>query len=93
MNDIEILIPTAETWINARPLAPRLKQINGARIAWLDNLKANAGELLSEVAKALTLSGHEFELVRASKKATSAAPDDVMAYLKTCDAVVLAIAD
>lgn len=93
MSQIEILVPIAATRTQNRPLAPRLASLAGRRIAWLDNMKANAGELLREVAQALRDAGHAFEVVTAAKNATAAAPDAVMMHLKTCDAVVLAISD
>lgn len=93
MNELEILVPVAATRIEKRPLAPRLKQLNGARIAWLDNMKANASDLLLEIAASLQKSGAIFEKVVLSKNATAAAPDSVIAHLKNCDAVVLAISD
>ena len=93
MSRLEVLVPVAETRVERRPLAPRLTRLSGARIGWLDNRKANAGALLGYVADALRADGFDFEVVRAAKNATAAAPDDVMAHLKTCHAVVLAIAD
>lgn len=93
MTTVEVLIPVAATRIKERPLAPRLTALAGKRIAWLDNMKANAGELLRDVGEALRARGHAFEIVTAAKNATAAAPDAVMAHLKTCDAVVLAISD
>ncbi len=92
MDELEVLIPIAATRQRAGSLAPRLRAIAG-RIALLDNLKANAGELLSQVAHGLRASGHAFELATFTKNATAAAPDAVMAHLKQCDAVILAIAD
>ena len=93
MTIVEVLVPVAATRVVDRPLAPRLASLSGKRIAWLDNMKANAGALLRYTALALHDSGHAFEIVLAAKNATAAAPDTVMAHLKTCDAVVLAIAD
>ena len=93
MNDLEILVPVAATRVEKRLLAPRLKQLNGARIAWLDNMKANASDLLFEIAASLQTSGARFERIALSKNATAAAPESVIAHLKNCDAVVLAIAD
>lgn len=93
MEKLEVFIPTAKTRVQQRRLAPRLEQLTGARIGWLDNMKANAGELLRNVARALQDEGADFEIIVASKDATAAAPDTVMGHLKTCDAVVLAIAD
>jgi hypothetical protein len=93
MAHIEVLVPVAATRACALPLAPRRPALAAARIGWLDNLKANAGALLDGIAARLTAAGHAGEAVRVSKNATAAAPDAVMAHLRTCDAVVLAIAD
>ena len=90
---VEVLVPVAATRVVDRPLAPRLSTLSGKRIAWLDNMKANAGTLLRYTAQILREQGHSFELVTDAKNATAAAPAGVMAHLKTCDAVVLAIAD
>jgi len=92
-NIIEVLVPVAPSRIIERPLAPRLTTLAGKRIGWLDNLKANAGALLADLADAFAARGFVFERVLAAKNATAAAPADVMAHLKSCDAVVLAIAD
>ena len=93
MNKLDVLIPTAVTRVAKRSLAPRLGRLAGARIGWLDNMKANAGALLYEIAQALQSDGLDFKIIVASKGATAAAPDSVITHLKTCDAVVLAIAD
>ena len=93
MTTVEVLIPVAATRVKDSPLALRLSTLSGKRIGWLDNMKANAGELLRYTAEALHARGHAFEVVTATKNATAAAPDTVMAHLKTCDAVVLAISD
>lgn len=93
MTIVEVLVPVATTRVIERPLAPRLSAFSGKRIALLDNMKANAGALLRYTAQALHAAGHHFEIVTADKNATAAAPASVMAHLKTCDAVVLAIAD
>jgi len=90
---IEICVPVATPRVNARPLAPRPAAIAGHRIGWLDNRKANAGLLLREVEAAWRAAGRAFESVWCAKNATAAAPDEVMRHLRTCDAVVLAIAD
>lgn len=93
MSTIEILVPTAVARVEKRSLAPRLGHLTGVRLGWLDNRKANAGALLHDVATALQTNGHDFEIIKVSKDATTAAPESVMAHLETCDAVVLAIAD
>jgi hypothetical protein len=83
----------AETRLAEQPLARRLSALSARRIGWLDNSKANAGLLLNRIAGELAGRGIEFCRVGASKNATAAAPESVMAHLRTCDAVVLAIAD
>ena len=93
MTTIEVLVPIADTRIERRALAPRLADLSGKRIGFLDNLKANAGELLAQVAAALRADGHVFEVIGGTKNATAAAPAEVLKQLMTCDAVVLAIAD
>lgn len=93
MSRLEVLVPVAATRAASHPLAARCAKLEGVRIGWLDNMKANAAALLDEVAAVLRGQGYAFEMVRASKNATAAAPPGVMAHLETCDAVVLAIAD
>ena len=93
MTMIDILSPVAATRTVELALAPRLPELKRVRIGWLDNMKANAGDLLGFVAAAWQARGCDFELVRAAKNATVAAPDAVMRRLRTCHAVVLAIAD
>jgi hypothetical protein len=90
---VEVLVPVAATRVVDHPLAPRLTTLSGKRIGCLDNNKANAGALLQHTVQALRDNGHVFEIVMATKNPTAAAPDTVMAHLKSCDAVVLAIAD
>jgi len=93
MNELEVLIPVASTRTKRGVLAPRLDKISGRRLGLLDNLKANAGELLKTVTEILRSKGHVFETFTANKNATAAAPDAVMAHLMQCEAVILAIAD
>lgn len=95
MDELEVHIPTAEIRQQSHRLAPRLRSLSNAKIGWLDNMKANARELLAEVADSAQSSCAEqqFEVVTQSKNATAPAPQSVLAYLQTCDAVVLAIAD
>ena len=89
----EVYVPSAETRARAIALATRLNALAGCKIAWLDNQKANAPELLAVAANTLQAKMQNLNNVFASKDATKAAPESVMAHLKTCDAVVLAIAD
>ena len=93
MSQLEILIPVAVTRNEQHALAPRLSRLTGARIGWLDNRKANAGSLLREVVAEWRSAVHDFAMLWTEKNATLAAPEAVLAQLKTCHAVVLAIAD
>ena len=93
MDKIEVLIPTPQTRTVKRPLAPRLANLKGARIGWLDNMKANAKELLHGIAEVLQEGNADGEMLVLSKNATAAAPESVLAHLRTCVAVVLAISD
>jgi hypothetical protein len=93
MAPLEFLSPVAPSHASERPLAPRLERLAGATVALLDNQKANAGHLLSAVGCELERRHPGIRLVIERKIATSPAPADVMARLRRCDAVVLAIAD
>ena len=93
MSQIEIFSPVAETRTSQHPLAARPDVIAGKRIGLLNNQKANAGELLAGVAKQFADDRTRCDIHSFTKDATAAAPDVVMAHLKSCDAVVLAIAD
>ncbi|MDA0822064.1 MAG: hypothetical protein O3C28_06525 [Proteobacteria bacterium] len=93
MDTLEIFVPVAAPRTEKRPLAPRLNQISGMRIAWLDNMKANAQTLLDNVRFFLNEKHADLEIIVLSKNATAAAPEAILAHLKSCDAVVLAIAD
>ena len=90
MSEIEVLVPIAETRSVEHPLAARPAALAACRVGMLDNCKANAMDLLAGVRDRLGLDG---DIVTCRKDATAAAPDDVMAHLERCDAVVLAIAD
>lgn len=93
MARIEILSPVAATRTRHYPLAARPGSLNGLRIGWVDNLKANAGSLLRFTEARLAAAGRRFESTHVTKNATAAAPPELLAHLQACDAVVLAIAD
>lgn len=93
MAPLQILSPVAEPRVTERPLAPRPDTLAGKRVALLDNQKANAGRLLVAVGHHLTSSHPGLVLTTERKIATSPSPEEVMGRLRTCDAVVLAIAD
>ena len=94
MANVEVHIPIAESRLQSYPLAPRLDVFGDVKLGWLDNMKANAGELLSILAeRAQAHASGQLSAITESKNATAPAPEAVMSHLKACDAVVLAIAD
>jgi hypothetical protein len=93
MSKVEVFVPVAHPRVDERPLAARRDALKGLRIGWLDNMKANAAQLLADARAVLAARGHHFKSVLEAKNPTAAAPATVMAHLLTCDAVVLAIAD
>ncbi|MFT7601138.1 MAG: hypothetical protein ACI8TP_004089 [Acidimicrobiales bacterium] len=90
---VDFLSPQAATRIDERPLAARTPDLSGKRVALLDNQKANASYLLETVGNVLLSRHPEIRLTTELKIATSPSPPDVMERLRSCDAVVLAIAD
>lgn len=92
MAALQVLSPEAVTRIEERPLADRGEALRGT-VALLDNQKANAGHLLEAVGRHLAARHPDLHLTTEHKIATSPSPPDVMERLRTCDAVVLAIAD
>ena len=93
MASLQFYAPAAPTRVVERPLADRMAALDGATVGLLDNQKANAGRLLAEVGAELQRRHPGIELVTETKIATSPSPAEVMARLRTVDAVVLAIAD
>lgn len=92
MSELQFLSPAAIPRVTERPLADRLDRLDGARVAVFDNQKANAGALLAAIGERLE-QRFGVELATERKIASAPAPDDVMARLRSVDAVVLAIAD
>jgi len=93
MATIEVYSPVAVTRVRAGNMASRVGSLEGKRVGWLGNLKANAAGLLESVSRELERRGMAFNSIAQSKDATAAAPSAVMSHLQSCDAVVLAIAD
>ena len=90
---LEILDPTTEPRVVPRPLAPRPESLAGRPIGFLSNKKANADALLREVEARLRAQLPHFEAVHAFKSAPLPAPEEVLARLSRCAAVVSAVAD
>lgn len=93
MASLEFLSPVAPARVVERPLADRPATLDEAHVALLDNQKANAGHLLAAVGRELARRHPAMTISTERKIATSASPAEVMDRLRTCDAVVLAIAD
>jgi hypothetical protein len=91
--EIEVLVPVSPGDVEQRPLAERLDRLRGQRVGFLNNQKANAGNLLDDLVEELHRRAGPFEEIREVKAATTAATTEVMGRLQRCDAVVLAIAD
>lgn len=93
MGLIAVLNPTADARAPQVPLAPRLSDLRGKTIGFLNNRKANAGLLLSSLEAHLRDHCGEFTVVSGEKNAAMAAPESVLTRLSQCDAVVTAIGD
>lgn len=93
MTGLRILNPVPPSLVTERPLADRPSSLAGLRLGVLDNRKANAGDLLTAVADGIVARHPDIELVVERKLASAAAPTEVLDRLRTCHAVVLAIAD
>lgn len=93
MGLIEVLNPTAEARAPELPLAQRHADLRGKTIGFLNNRKANASLLLEQVEEILRARFGEFTVVKGDKNAAMGAPEEVMARLSPCDAVVTAIGD
>ena len=91
---LEILDPTAPSRVQSRALAPRHGGLVGRPIGFLSNKKANADRLLAEPRSPAAGRGvGPFEAVHVHKSAPLPAPQEVLARLSTCGAVVTAVAD
>lgn len=93
MGEIEILVPVADARVVEHPLAARPRSLAGLRVGLVENQKANAASLIAEVGADLARRAGPFEAVHAQKPATAGSSVEVLAELRTCHAVVLAIAD
>ncbi len=76
------------------PIAPRIDSVAGKTIGLLDNTKNNADLLLDEIGRVL-LAEHGVKAIVSRRKIGSSpgAPEDMLAELAGCDAVVNAYGD
>ncbi len=90
-----LLHPAAEDVAQKQSLAPRLSDLQGMTIGFVDNHKRNADVFLAELGRVFQ---EEFGVTKivAYKKASQSmpTPDEALDQLaKECDAIVYAVAD
>jgi hypothetical protein len=91
---IIVLDPTTQSEAAAPRYAPKLPSLAGRRIGILDNRKANADRLLDEVQSILCARYGVIGCVRSQKLHFSRpAPPELLAELRSCDAVITGIGD
>lgn len=94
---IEVLNPTAKGVFRERELAERPETLQAQPLGLLNNSKDNAAILLSRIGELLSqqlgVSGPVLKEKRRFPAAAGPAPDDILADLARCRAVVNAIAD
>ena len=91
--EMEILDPTTQPRAVTRSLAQRRADLDGGRIGFLSNKKANADALLREIETLLRARIGDFETLHVHKSAPLPAPEQVLLDLTRCDAIVSAVAD
>jgi hypothetical protein len=91
--ELKLVDPGIESARDVKPVAPRLAELRGKRVALLDNIKHNAVYLLDAVGERLAQDfGCEVKAIK-KKTYTKFAEPHVMAELQKYDAVVTAIGD
>jgi hypothetical protein len=92
---IRIVDPAAEVETASRSIAPRLKSLQGARIAIIDNTKHRARTFL-DATRALLETRHGvagFEYYRKISPSVPTPPEVIDRLTKSCAAVIHGIAD
>ncbi len=94
---VELLDPTARAVISEAQIAPRVTDLNGKVIGFLDNAKANADIVLARVEELLSYRFKFADIVHASKGTMGGAfayPTDLSEKLSArCDVVVNGVGD
>ncbi|MEE8303266.1 MAG: hypothetical protein V3S24_12620 [Candidatus Tectomicrobia bacterium] len=91
---IRVLDPTAEVTADTADIPARLTSLQGRTIGLLDNGKIRVHELLDYVEDILRSQHGVTHVLRLKKPdASRPAPDEVIAEMKQCDAVVSAVGD
>ena len=91
---IRVLDPTAEVDLGLVDNTARLESLQGRTIGLLDNGKIRVHELLNDMAEILLTQYGVAKVLRFKKPdASRPAPEDVVADMKQCDAIVSAVGD
>ena len=91
---MQVLDPTPERPAEAASRAPALAGLAGTRIGLLDNSKIRVDRFCDFVEEILQADYGVAAVVRRRKRNASApAPDEIMADLLACDAVISAVGD
>jgi hypothetical protein len=91
---MKVLDPTPERPATATPPALGLSDLAGVRIGLLDNGKIRVDRFCDFVEEMLRTEYGVADVVRRRKRNASApAPDDIVADLLACDAVISAVGD
>lgn len=91
---IRVLEPTFGTsGVTAEPV-PRLSSLEGCTVGLLDNSKIKVRELLDHMEDILCSQYGVANVIRLTKPdASRPAPDEVVAQMKACEAVISAVGD
>ena len=91
---LNLVDPTASGGVKGKTVAPRLPSLSGARIAFLENRKPNARELLQEIAQLLSeRAGVAAAEVQSKFIYSRPAAADIVDTLAGYDGLVTAIGD
>ena len=92
---ITVLDPTAKPGIKRIPMAPRLDDLNGKKVGFLWNSKANGDLLLARIEEQLAKTFNFAGVIRQQKPAAAEPADaaTIDLLMDTCDVVVNAQGD
>ncbi len=91
---LRVLDPTFDGQQARQKTVARLDSLSGRTVGLLDNGKLNVDTLLNHIEELLRSQYDVSQVVRLSKPdASRPAPDDVIAHMADCDAVISAVGD
>ena len=93
MSSVTVLIPVGINRVEARPIAPRLASLVGARLGILNNSKPNSLALQERVAELLGRKVKLGGVVIKQKPSAAVGAEKLDLYAREVDAVVTAIGD